>query len=78
MDQLLGGMTIKTRTLESGETEASSPNYPGLTPVVAESAQLARFGFQRRLMAYAVSNQDVDKANAVDVSGTSRDRRTCG
>ncbi len=74
----MGGLTVRTRTLEDGRVEASSPNYPALLPVTAENARMARAGYERRLLAYGATGCDVDKANKADVSGTSRDRRTCG
>jgi hypothetical protein len=78
LDMMMGGLTIRTRTLEDGRVEAASPNYPDLAPVQAETARLARSGYERRIMAYAISGLDADKANKTDVSGTSRDRTTCG
>lgn len=78
LDVLLAGVTIRTQTQPDGRVSASSPNYQDLAPVVAESARMARAGYERRLMAYAISNMDVKKANETDVSGTSRDRTTCG
>ncbi len=72
------GATIKTRKGEDGRFVATSPNYPELRAVEADSSSQAVAGFQRRLRAFGASNMNVDKANAADVSGTSRDKLTCG
>lgn len=78
MDELLAGVTVRTTTLEEGRVEARSPNYPALKSFEGPTALLARQGFNRRLLAYAATGGNIEKANAADVSPTSRDKLTCG
>lgn len=77
LDMIMGA-TIRTKPTPEGRHQASSPNYPDLKPAEAATAAGARGAFQRRLIAYGASGMNLEKANAANVGGKSRDPLTCG